>query len=150
MEPETPAEELACFRAVQTLWRIRRIDHIQAAFFESRVDHVRERHPNAAPAAAMATIYMGAKNTEPIRFLDTTERHRRDLEHTLHRQLGILIRLQSSRRKQQKHHPANEPAATHGESRTTRSDSASPALLRRKSPLRATDAGARQQAWGHA
>ena len=109
--PATPQEELLTFRITQKSWILRRLDTFDRVIADSAVTKIREKHPNAAPAACIAMTYLTRNDTEETRFHDRIAQQRKDQEAALDRLEAKLQTLQHRRqsredRKATTHRPA--------------------------------------------
>lgn len=95
--PSTPMEDLAVMRLAQAHWRLRRIDTMEAAVYESHVEKVRERAPNAHPAAVLAAEYLSLETPTLEQFTKRIQRQREDHERQITRVSQHLMNLQKQR-----------------------------------------------------
>lgn len=103
-EPATPVEDLAVLRLAQVFWRIRRVDTMEAAVYESHVEQVRDQLPNAHPAAVLAAEYLSPETPALERFRSRIQKQREDLE----KQAGRISKQLSDLKKQRLAESAKE------------------------------------------
>jgi hypothetical protein len=114
--PATPQEELLTFRITQKSWILRRLDTLDRVIADSAVTKVRDKHPNAAPAACIAMTYLTRGDTEETRFHERIAQQRKDHEAALDRLEAKLQTLQhrrearQDRREAQTHRPTARTA----------------------------------------
>jgi hypothetical protein len=114
--PATPQEELLTFRITQKSWILRRLDTLDRVIADSAVTKIREKHPNAAPAACIAMTYLTRGDTEETRFHERIAQQRKDHEAALDRLEAKLQTLQhrrearADRRESQIHRPTARTA----------------------------------------
>jgi hypothetical protein len=95
--PATPQEELLAFRVTQKSWVLRRLDTFDRVIADSAVTKVRDKHPNAAPAACIAMTYLTRGDTEETRFHERIAKLRREHE-AMHDRLESKLHTMQERR----------------------------------------------------
>jgi hypothetical protein len=95
--PATPQEELLAFRITQKSWVLRRLDTFDRVIADSAVTKVRDKHPNAAPAACIAMTYLTRGDTEETRFHERIAKLRREHE-AMHDRLESKLHTLQERR----------------------------------------------------
>lgn len=99
--PANPHEELLTFRITQKTWLLRRLDKLHRILADSAVTRVQAQHPNAAPAACIATLLLTTKETAETQFALRTAAQRQQHEAALHRLESQLETLQHRRQSRQ-------------------------------------------------
>ena len=89
-EPQAQAEELQVLRMAQAHWNLRRIDTMQTAVLDSTVDQIRSIIPDAHPAAAIASKFLGKEPSDQVWFLDRMHHYRKFHDEYLDRQENRL------------------------------------------------------------
>jgi hypothetical protein len=102
--PANPHEELLTFRITQKTWLLRRLDKLDRILADSAVTRVQAQHPNAAPAACIATVLLTTKETAETQFALRTAAQRQQHEAALHRLESRLETLQHRRQDRQARH----------------------------------------------
>jgi uncharacterized protein YceH (UPF0502 family) len=102
--PANPHEELLTFRITQKAWLLRRLDKLDRILADSAVTRVQAQHPNAAPAACIATLLLTTKETAETQFALRTATQRQQHEAALHRLESQLQTLQHRRQDRQDRH----------------------------------------------
>jgi hypothetical protein len=95
--PATPQEELLAFCITQKSWVLRRLDTFDRVIADSAVTKVRDKHPNAAPAACIAMTYLTRGDTEETRFHERIAKLRREHE-AMHDRLESKLHTLQERR----------------------------------------------------
>jgi hypothetical protein len=106
--PATPQEELLTFRITQKSWILRRLDTLDRVIADSAVTKIRDKHPNAAPAACIAMTYLTRGDTEETRFHERIANQRKDHEAALDRLEAKLQALQHRREAREDRRQARE------------------------------------------
>jgi hypothetical protein len=106
--PATPQEEILTLRITQKSWILRRLDTFDRVIADSAVTKVREKHPNAAPAACIAMTFLTRNDTEETSFYNRIAQQRADQEAALDRLESKLQTLQDRREAKQDRHEARE------------------------------------------
>jgi hypothetical protein len=106
--PATPQEELLTFRITQKSWILRRLDTLDRVIADSAVTKIRDKHPNAAPAACIAMTYLTRGDTEETRFHERIAAQRKDHEAALDRLEAKLQTLQARRESREHRREARE------------------------------------------
>ncbi len=96
-EPQSPAEELSVLRLAQVYWRLRRVDTMEAAVYESQVEQARKQVPTAHPAAVLAAEYLCEDTPVLERFRLRMQKQREDMERQADRIATHLLRLKKER-----------------------------------------------------
>jgi hypothetical protein len=99
--PANPHEELLTFRITQKAWLLRRLDKLDRILADSAVTRVQAQHPNAAPAACIATLLLTTKETAETQFALRTAAQRQQHEAALYRLESQLETLQRRRQDRQ-------------------------------------------------
>jgi hypothetical protein len=107
--PATPQEELLTFRITQKSWILRRLDTLDRVIADSAVTKVRDKHPNAAPAACIAMTYLTRGDTEETRFHERIAAQRKNHEAALDRLEAKLQTLQQRREAREDRHASTSP-----------------------------------------
>jgi hypothetical protein len=109
--PATPQEEILTLRITQKSWILRRLDTFDRVVADSAVTKVREKHPNAAPAACVAMMFLTRNDTEETRFHDRIAKLRREHEAMHDRLESKLHTLQERRLAREDRHRGGLPLA---------------------------------------
>jgi hypothetical protein len=109
--PATPQEEIVTLRITQKSWILRRLDTFDRVVADSAVTKVREKHPNAAPAACVAMMFLTRNDTEETRFHDRIAKLRREHEAMHDRLESKLHTLQERRLAREDRHRGGLPLA---------------------------------------
>jgi hypothetical protein len=113
--PATPQEELLAFRVTQKAWVLRRLDTFDRVIADSAVTKVRDKHPNAAPAACIAMTYLTRGDTEETRFHERIAKLRREHEAMHDRLESKLHTLQERRIAREDRHRGGPALSVHAQ-----------------------------------
>jgi len=96
--PKTVTEELTVLRLAQVHWTLRRLDRMEAAVYESHIQHGQQRHPTASPDALLATQFLDPKPSAVAHFTRRIQPMRTAADHRANRLTRFLHQLQQRTR----------------------------------------------------
>jgi len=96
--PKTVTEELTVLRLAQVHWTLRRLDRMEAAVYESHIQHGQQRHPTASPDALLATHFLDPKPSAVAHFARRLRPMRTAADHNANRLTRLLHHLQQRAR----------------------------------------------------